>query len=414
MRLFFAMLGSGLALSAVSGAQAYHRFWVNCNYDAPTFMTTMTRDAAQDYANAARYEGYQWGGGCWNYDDVDSYPNDPPQETGTHGEGGDCSGLTFKTWRESTDDWRDGRYYWRALRNVHGPYTAADFRRVRRTEPHGPESDGRRIGRVRQQHAHRHGLHALALRRRSDRRGEVRGLRNEHLLPDVSQRLCLRRCRPLGLDRLTRAGLALLVLLATACSGGGGRPERLLDGRPASHFSPVPNSVITAARVLEHADVDDCLSAADRGAVASDAPVAERVGVDGRSITFANRDGTRVYACDGGIDPTGERAPPWCGAAVGRRERGRLLDPRLDVVCVDRRRRPLAYAFVDAVENARWVGVRQDDHVELYEVLAGLPVRVATSRGIDLAGARAAFEIAQYDVAGGELVRETLEAAVAG
>jgi hypothetical protein len=36
--------------------------------------------------------------------------------------------LTFKTWRESTDDWRDGRYYWRALRNVHGPYTAGDFR----------------------------------------------------------------------------------------------------------------------------------------------------------------------------------------------------------------------------------------------------------------------------------------------
>ena len=128
MRAFVAMLGIGLTLSAVSGAQAYHRFWANCNYDAPTFMTTMTRDAAQDYANAARYEGYQWGGGCWNYDDVDSYPSDPPDQAGTHGEGGDCSGLTFKTWRESTDDWRDGRYYWRALRNVHGPYTAADFR----------------------------------------------------------------------------------------------------------------------------------------------------------------------------------------------------------------------------------------------------------------------------------------------
>src|SRR5262249_29727058 len=119
MRAFLAMLGIGLTLSAVSGAQAYHRFWLNCNYDAPTFMTTMTRDAG---------EGYQGGGGGWTYDDADSYPHDPPEQAGTHGEGGDCSGLTFKTWRESTDDWRDGRYYWRALRNVHGPYTAADFR----------------------------------------------------------------------------------------------------------------------------------------------------------------------------------------------------------------------------------------------------------------------------------------------
>jgi hypothetical protein len=128
MRRFIVLLGIGIALSAVAGAQAYHRFWAGCNYDATTFMTTMTRDAAQDYANAARYDGYQWGGGCWNYDDVDSYPNDPPGETSTHGEGGDCSGLTFKTWRESTDMWRDGRYYWRALRNVHGPYDAAAFR----------------------------------------------------------------------------------------------------------------------------------------------------------------------------------------------------------------------------------------------------------------------------------------------
>ena len=54
MRIFIAMLGIGLMLSAVGGAQAYHRFWANCNYDSPTFMTTMTRDAAQDNANPAR------------------------------------------------------------------------------------------------------------------------------------------------------------------------------------------------------------------------------------------------------------------------------------------------------------------------------------------------------------------------
>ncbi len=128
MKMFLVAFGVGFVLAGATGAQAYHRFWTNCNYDAPTFMTTMTRDAGQDYANAARYEGYQWGGGCWNYDDVDSYPYDAPGDPSAHGEGGDCSGLTFKTWRESTDGWRDGRYYWRALRNVHGPYTAGDFK----------------------------------------------------------------------------------------------------------------------------------------------------------------------------------------------------------------------------------------------------------------------------------------------
>jgi hypothetical protein len=128
MKIFLLAIGAGLLLASANGAQAYHRFWTNCNYASPTFMTTMTRDAGQDYANAARYEGYQWGGGCWNYDDVDSYPSDAPGDPSTHGEGGDCSGLTFKTWRESTDEWRDGRYYWRALRNVHGPYTAGDFK----------------------------------------------------------------------------------------------------------------------------------------------------------------------------------------------------------------------------------------------------------------------------------------------
>ena len=59
MKVFLVCVGLGLVLAAASGAQAYHRFWASCNYDAPTFMTTMTRDAVQDYANAARYEGYQ-------------------------------------------------------------------------------------------------------------------------------------------------------------------------------------------------------------------------------------------------------------------------------------------------------------------------------------------------------------------
>jgi hypothetical protein len=217
-----------------------------------------------------------------------------------------------------------------------------------------------------------------------------------------------------GLDRLTPALLGLLVFLAVACSNGGDRPEHLLDGRPAAEFRPVRDSVIAVTRVLERSDVRDCLSQADSAAVASDAAVAERIGVDGRSLTFASRDGRRVYACDGGIDPAGERKPPWCGAVVGEREHGRLLDPRLDVVCVDDRHHALAYAFIEPVARAHWIGVQQDGYVELYEVVAGLPVRVETARGIDLDSARAVFDVTQYDAEGRELVRAKLEAAVAG
>lgn len=217
----------------------------------------------------------------------------------------------------------------------------------------------------------------------------------------------------MGLDRLMRNVAAAAAVLAAGC-GHGGRPARLLDGRPAAHFRPVPDSVVGAARVLERADVDDCLSGADRATVPADTLVIERIGVDSRSLTFANREQTRVYACDGGIDAAGERAPPWCAAVFGELVDGRLLDPRLDVVCRDRARRPLAYAFVDPVAGAHWIGVRQEGYVELYEVLAGLPVRVAGTRGVDVEDARATLEVAQYDAEGHELVHGTLEAAVAG
>jgi hypothetical protein len=217
----------------------------------------------------------------------------------------------------------------------------------------------------------------------------------------------------MGLDRLMCNVAAAAAVLAAGC-GHGGRPARLLDGRPAAHFRPVPDSVVGAARVLERADLDDCLPAGERATVPADTLVVERIGVDSRSLTFANREQTRVYACDGGIDAAGERAPPWCAPVFGELVEGRLLDPRLDVVCRDRARRPLAYAFVDPVAGAHWIGIRQKGYVELYEVLAGLPVRVAGTRGVDAENARATLEVAQYDAEGHELVHGTLEAAVAG
>jgi hypothetical protein len=218
----------------------------------------------------------------------------------------------------------------------------------------------------------------------------------------------------LGLDRLMAIGAAAVVA-AAGCGGRGGRPARLLDGRPAAELRSVDGSVVAAGRVVDlDGRADTCLPPADRAGVAPTTLVVERIGVDGESITFANRDRSIVYACDGGIDPAGERGPPWCHTAVGEADRGRVLDARLDVACVDRRYHPLAYAFVEPVAGARWIGVRQDGYVEVYEVLGRLPVRVATTLGIDAENASATFDVTQYDAGGRELLHGKLEAAVAG
>jgi hypothetical protein len=213
-------------------------------------------------------------------------------------------------------------------------------------------------------------------------------------------------------DRL-RLWLALLVPLVVTACGGDARPRRLLDGDAAATFAPVRDSVVASARVLPEAAFDARVDGCEPD-IAADALIVERVGVDDESLTFASPDGAGVYACDGGLDPAGERSPPWCGLVFGERVVGRLLDPRLDVNCRDRGGHALAYAFVEPVAGAHWIGVTRDGYVELHEVLAGLPVRIATTGGARVEEARARFEVAQYDAGGRLLTHDVLEAAVAG
>jgi len=117
-------------LSYAGSAGAYHTRFVadNCNYAPPTPTSYITRDGAAAVALRARFEGYQWGGGCWDDDDSDDSPNDPMTDPNTGGEGGDCSGLTFKVWREPLSTGDDSFHQWGMLRDVHGPYTAAAFK----------------------------------------------------------------------------------------------------------------------------------------------------------------------------------------------------------------------------------------------------------------------------------------------
>jgi hypothetical protein len=117
-------------LAGAGTARAYHTAFVaqNCNRTAPTQTSSITRDGSTTVALRARHEGYQWGGGCWNDNNVDDSPGDPTGTSATGGEGGDCSGFTFKVWRESENEGDGGFYQWGMLRNVHGPYTAARFK----------------------------------------------------------------------------------------------------------------------------------------------------------------------------------------------------------------------------------------------------------------------------------------------
>jgi hypothetical protein len=117
------------AAVATGAASAYHTNFVGnyCNYNAPTPTSYFTRDGSTAVALRARWEGYQWGGGCWNDNDVDDSPGDPTQDPNTRGEGGDCSGFTFKVWRESLNTADKGAYQWNMLRDVHGPYTSSSF-----------------------------------------------------------------------------------------------------------------------------------------------------------------------------------------------------------------------------------------------------------------------------------------------
>ncbi len=217
----------------------------------------------------------------------------------------------------------------------------------------------------------------------------------------------------MGLDRLGRVCLVMLALVLAGCDHQH-PPDRLLHGERAATLARVPGSVVTSVRLVRGTTLGRRFEACRPDGVDRDVLVVERIGVAGESLTFADRRGRTLYACDGGTDPAGEHPPPWCSTSAGRLLEGHLLDPRLDLGCRDRAGRPLAYAWIEPVSGAHWVGVDQGRYEEIYEVLGGLPVRIAGSRRIDLGASKASFAVTQYDRSGSALLEGTVEAAVAG
>jgi hypothetical protein len=217
----------------------------------------------------------------------------------------------------------------------------------------------------------------------------------------------------MGLDRLRGVCLVLLVAVLGGCDHQH-PPDRLLHGERAATLARVPGSVVTSARLVRGTTLGRRFEACRPDDVDRDVLVLERIGVAGESLTFADRRGRTLYACDGGTDPAGEHPPPWCSTSAGRLLEGHLLDPRLDLGCRGPSGRPLAYAWIEPVSGARSVGVDQGRYEEIYEVLGGFPVRIAASRRIDLRASKASFAVMQYDRSGSPLLEGIVEAAVAG
>src|SRR5581483_6418912 len=135
--------------------------------------------------------------------------------------------------------------------------------------------------------------------------------------------------------------------------------------------------------------------------------IVRRVSDAGETLTF--RAGSDLRACD-----AAGRRRSWCAASSDLYRGGRVRDPRL-TICEDRDGRPLAaFAWLQPGPRTRWVVVEQPGHRDAYPVLAGLPVRVTTADDIDLPGARAVFDYAEYDARGQLVRRSTLVPVVAG
>jgi len=117
----------GLVATALVGlvwARPSQATWTSVHCHGRTHIVSgLRRVDARTYARRAAWEGYEWGGGCWNNDNRDDTPRAPD----SGGEGPDCSGLVFKTWGLRLSYATSGFRWWGALLNVHGPYTAASF-----------------------------------------------------------------------------------------------------------------------------------------------------------------------------------------------------------------------------------------------------------------------------------------------
>jgi hypothetical protein len=226
-----------------------------------------------------------------------------------------------------------------------------------------------------------------------------------------------------ALLRLTLVGAALAVF-AVGCGGSGNTRAaiRLLDGsspsdRPAALGDVTPSAIPTRARAVRASE----LGSRGQACLASFRPefslppattVVERTGTIGASLTFQDRLGRFVLGCDRTAAPIAE-GRRWCARSVGRLGDGRLRDPRVDISCRGTARARIGFGWVEPSPATRWILVRNGDRMEIYGVVAGLPVRIATT-DVDVATSSATFDVTEYGASGKEVRHRRLHAGVAG
>lgn len=211
--------------------------------------------------------------------------------------------------------------------------------------------------------------------------------------------------------------------LAAGCSGDDRTPSRLLDGSraravPVELEGLTEEPVLTNVRSVRVGDIaPDSNSASclqrDWGAQPAGRMV-ERTGASGETVTFRDGSGTGLYGCDNSAGPR-EDDRRWCGGAFGRLYSGHLRDSRLDMGgCTTENRELVGFVWIEPSQDTRYVVVEQPGYAEVYRVAGDLPVRVATTSGVEIERSRATFELSEHDARGGLLRKYRLEAAVAG
>ena len=118
----------------------------------------------------------------------------------------------------------------------------------------------------------------------------------------------------------------------------------------------------------------------------SGSAVVVRVGTTGESVSFRTASGRALVGCDGAAGGK-DAARSLCGRAYARLESGRLPDPRLDLAgCVTATGDTVAFAWLAPGPHTSFVAVRQQGYVEIYPVVARVPVRISSTGNISTQG----------------------------